>query len=198
MHLALLSPVAIIDTMGDLVRKRDTAAGLLERAGEAVIDAVIDVLDDTDQVQASSTLDPALWGDDPSRVDVVAAEVWAGSEMASARASLLNECETREGAAAVIGVTAASISHWVDAGDLVALHEGRELRIPRWQIDLDQPRGIAAGIKSVAAAFPSGVVSLSAWVRTPNVNLNDATPLQTMRAGDVHRVVRVAGSIGTW
>ena len=184
--------------MGDLARKRDTAAGLLERAGEAVLDAVIDALDDTEQIQASPTLDPALWGEEPSRADVVAAEAWVTNEMESARAFLLAECETREGAADAIGVTAASISNWVDEGDLVALYEGRELRIPKWQIDLDQSRGIAAGIKAVAAAFPSGVVSLSAWVRTPNLNLNDATPLQRMKAGDVDRVVRVAGSIGAW
>ncbi|MFV1962920.1 MAG: hypothetical protein ACC658_13945 [Acidimicrobiia bacterium] len=184
--------------MADLARKRDTAAGLLERAGEAVLDAVIDALDDTEQIPASPTLDPTLWGEEPSRADAVAAEVWASSEMESARASLLGECETREGAADTIGVTAASISNWVDEGDLVALRDGRELRIPKWQIDLDQPRGIVTGIKSVAAAFPSGVVSLSAWVRTPNVNLSNATPLQRMKTGDVDRVVRVAGSIGTW
>lgn len=80
------------------------------------------------------------------------------------------------------------------SGALVGLREGRGWRLPAWQFRTDV--GVLPGLGELQQVFPGGVVTLSSWVHTPSVDLDGATPVAQLAAGQVKRVVQLARSLG--
>ncbi len=69
------------------------------------------------------------------------------------------------------------------------------LRLPAWQFHPEAKRGRVEGIGRVAAAFPGGVLGLSAWMSAINPALGGRTPRQALVDGDTDLVVAVAGHV---
>ncbi|HZE16826.1 MAG TPA: DNA-binding protein, partial [Mycobacterium sp.] len=64
--------------------------------------------------------------------------------------------------------------------------------IPMWQVNAGAERGFLPGIADLRRVFPGGVVSLSRWAVTPNVDLGDMTPADALAAGRVQDVIAAA------
>ena len=80
----------------------------------------------------------------------------------------------------------------LDRGALLGLKEGREWRIPAWQLDPERPTGVLPGVGDVARAYTGGLVSLSSWIQRPNPDLGGATPRDVLARGAVNEVVAAA------
>jgi hypothetical protein len=84
----------------------------------------------------------------------------------------------------------------IEAGDLCAIQDARGgFRVPVWQLDYQQPAGLVQGLRRLIAVFPGDVVQLSLWATRPNVDLDDSSPQEMLRQGDVDRVLAAARAI---
>jgi hypothetical protein len=63
-----------------------------------------------------------------------------------------------------------------------------------WQVHAGAERGFLPGIADLQRVFPGGLVSLSRWAVTPNVDLGDMTPANALAAGHVQDVIAVAAT----
>lgn len=152
-------------------------------------DALLAVLND---LEADDTLDTAIWGPPPSDGDVLAATARSHQRFAAARRQVLDGSLTRSEAALRLGVRPQQVSRLVGGGDLVALEEGRELRLPAWQFHPDAPKSRLDGIREVAGRYAGGVVTLSQWAVRPNPALNGRTPAEALVHGETRRVAAAA------
>lgn len=157
--------------------------------GEQIAHAVLAAIATSQQ---PDTLEPDVWGPAPTTAQVAAARARSARRVQQARALVLEDSLTREQAAASLNVGPQQISRLVSAHDLVALEEGRELRLPGWQFHPDTPKGRLEGIREVASAYAGGIVTLSLWATRPNPALGRRTPAQALVDGDLHAVVAAA------
>ena len=75
---------------------------------------------------------------------------------------------------------------------LVALGHGGELRLPRWQFDVDTPRGRLDGLADVRTVFSGGPVALTQWMTSPDHALAVRTPAAAQTAGKLTHVLAAA------
>jgi hypothetical protein len=137
-------------------------------------------------------LDESLWGGAPSAAEVRTAALQALKDDFVARRELLYVSLSRTEVAELLGISSQAVLDRLRHGDLVGLKEGREGRIPMWQVNASAERGLLPGIADLRRVFPGGVVALSRWAVTPNVDLGDMTPADALAAGRVQDVVAVA------
>jgi hypothetical protein len=141
---------------------------------------------------ADDDLDLQVWGQRPSQAEATAATVTAHRITHEARARVLAESLGRAGAAERLDVSPQHVSRLVDAGELVALADGGQLRLPAWQFHADTPRGRLEGIDVVARAHAGGPVTLSQWMTRPNPALAGRTPAEALADGEVDAVASAA------
>lgn len=139
-------------------------------------------------------LDTELWGSSSALVDRQAAALENLRREFCSRQALLATALTRTEAAELLEVSPQAVLDRLRAGDLVGVRKGREWRLPTWQFDADLADGVVPGLRALSAVFSGGVVSLSAWVLTPNVDLDGAAPMVALARGRVADVVRAARS----
>ena len=167
---------------------RELAAELVSADSPvALIGAFDDALTRAAAADETEELDDTLWGPAPSDQQLADARQIAASALDEAMAAALAGALTRGQAANRLGISAQAVSKRHAAGRLVALSRGRAKLFPAWQF---HDEGVLPGIADVLAAYPGGPLSLSTWATTPNPDLDDATPAQTLaRRGGVSRVL---------
>lgn len=168
----------------------DLVAAQLRRRDPDVAERILDALLVMDA--AGDALDETVWGPAPSDADHAAAMTRNAVRLQQARRQVLADTVSRSGAAVLLGVSAQQVSHLLAAGDLVALRRGRDLRLPTWQFDADDPKGRLTGVRQVVDAWGGGVVTLSQWMTRPNPTLGRRTPVQALRDGDSAAVCAAA------
>lgn len=146
------------------------------------------------QEDGDEALDRAF-GRDPSPAAYREAVAGNLAIAADRRRDLVARSIGRRDAAARLGVSAQAVSGMLERGALVGIKEGREWRLPTWQLDADGPAGVVPGLREVAARFPGSVVALSRWVQRENPDLDGLTPLAALRRGDVAGVVRLVEAL---
>lgn len=82
------------------------------------------------------------------------------------------------------------------ARTLLAIREQGQWRFPLWQFDPDGPDGVIAGLPEVLAALPVADLSKARWLQRPQPLLDEQTPLQALRAGQLDRVLTEARAVG--
>lgn len=172
-------------------RQLKDLAGELARQPSSLVAALLHALR---PAQDATRLDTALWGRTP---DARAVRASAADNLALAvarRTAVLGASVTRGAAARALGKSDQAVSAMLERGSLLGLKEGREWRIPSWQLDPDRPQGVLPGLREVARAYRDGVVSLSEWVDRPHPSLEDATPRQALVRGEVEGVVAAAAA----
>jgi hypothetical protein len=142
----------------------------------------------------SAPLDSEVWGRAPGSASVRAAAAANLALGVGRRNAVLRDSVTRSEAARVLGKSEQAVSAMLERGALLGLKEGREWRIPAWQLDPDQPRGVLTGLREVSRAYRDGVVSLTEWVQRPIPDLDGATPRQALARDRVDEVVAVAAA----
>lgn len=111
-----------------------------------------------------------------------------------ARRDLLRVALSTSEVAELLGVSPQAVLDRLRDGDLVGLKDGREWRIPMWQVNASAERGFVPAIAGLRRLFPGGVVSLSRWATTPNVDLDGVAPADALAAGRVQEVIAVAAT----
>lgn len=155
------------------------------------ISGVVDARSDADG------LDVTLWGPPPSTAEATRAVMANLKARYAARRAVLTQSITRGEAAQLLGISDQAVSDHLAAGDLVGLKDGRVWKLPAWQFDADSENGWLPGIAALRRYFPAGPVTLSAWVTTPNIDLNDRLPADVLAAGDIDQVLLVAQADGS-
>lgn len=145
-------------------------------------------------------LDEAYWGQEPSPEEVRDAVNMDLERQFAARDRLIDRSITRAQAAKLLGVAEQTISTLIRSGDLLAIKEGREHRIPAWQFNPATERGILPGIRQLNDVYPGGLASLSEWVLLPNSEFDGATPAELLTKGNIEPVVEIAriGTAAAW
>lgn len=141
---------------------------------------------------AEESLDPSLWGAEPTRSERHLAGLENLRREFESRRRLLDNCLTRVEAARLLDISEQAILDRLESGSLVGLKQGREWRLPAWQFQADAQRGMVPGLAQLRRVFPGGLVSLSDWVTTPNADLGGATPVGELAAGRVDEVLLAA------
>lgn len=112
--------------------------------------------------------------------------------LARARARVLAGSLSRVEAAERLGVSPQHVSRLVAGGELVALVEGGQQRLPAWQLRPDTPRGRLEGLAGVARTHAGGPVALSQWMTRPNPALVGRTPVEALADGEADAVAGAA------
>lgn len=167
----------------------DAVAAILRRSDPGIANAVLRALSES---SARDDLDDSIWGPAPSAEAYLEACVRNQARVAQNRQQVLKSSITRGEAAQLLGVSPQQISRLVDAGDLVVLGEGRELRLPIWQFNPDSRRGRLEGVNELQAVFPGGPVTLTQWIAAPNPALGGNPPVAEMAIGNLQQVLAAA------
>lgn len=148
----------------------------------------------------AGSLNPNLWGPEPTIEERRTAALRNLQAQYTARSKVLEQSLTRPEAAGILDVSEQAVLDRLETGDLIGLRKGREWRLPAWQFVADTERGFLPGLAELKRLFADGVVSLSEWVTSENVDLGGATPAQKMAAGNVADVLAVAraGTSAAW
>jgi excisionase family DNA binding protein len=169
--------------VGSAVHAALEAAPAAVKAG--FVEAVTSTAPDRD-------LDESLWGSAPSATEVRTAALQTLKDDFVARRELLHASLSRAEVAELLGISSQAVLDRLTHGDLAGLKDGREWRIPMWQVHAGAERGFLPGIADLQRVFPGGLVALSRWAVTPNVDLEDRTPANALAAGHVQDVIAVA------
>ena len=140
--------------------------------------------------EPGSPLD-ARWGPEPTAAEFGEAVRRNVERLSQRRREVIGESLSRHDVARRLGVSDQAVSAMLERGALVGLKEGREWRIPSWQLDEEAPSGVVPGVAPLAARFPGGGVTLSQWVVRPHPDLEGETPRDALRRGEVERVLRL-------
>lgn len=166
----------LLDAVKDELARRDPSLA------QALLDVLLASAEPDD-------LDADVWGPRPSTTELLAATVRGHQLARQARANVIAASLTREQAAEALGVGQRHISTLVRDGDLVALEEAGQLRLPSWQLRPDSPKGRLEGLAEVAAAYAGGPVALTEWMLHPNPALQARTPADALGEGDLAAVL---------
>ncbi|MGH3414331.1 MAG: helix-turn-helix domain-containing protein [Marmoricola sp.] len=102
----------------------------------------------------------------------------------------------------LLGVDRSRIAHRISQGALYAFTLGRNRRIPRWQVLVDEEQArLLPGLPTIVAATPDGLAPhmLEAFLRTPQDDLEGETPLDFLAAGgNPELVAGYVGDLGRW
>lgn len=131
------------------------------------------------------------WGPEPAAREFARALARNTELLRERRGEVLRDSLTRHRVAERLGVSDQAVSAMLERGALVGLREGREWRIPAWQLDPETTRGVLPGIEQLARRFPGGVVALSRWVVRPHPDLDGRAPRDALSRGEVERVTRL-------
>lgn len=140
--------------------------------------------------EAGSPLD-ARWGPEPTTAEFGEAVRRNVERLSERRAAVIGASLTRHEVARRLGVSDQAVSAMLERGTLVGLKEGREWRIPSWQLDEEAPSGVVPGVARLVARFPGGAVTLSQWVGRPHPDLDGESPRQALLRGEIDRVLRL-------
>ena len=143
---------------------------------------------------AGAELDDAF-GHEPPPEAFQEALAWNLSVATERRRALIAASLTRRDVARRLAVSPQAVSDMLERGALIGLKEGREWRIPAWQLDDESPTGVVPGLQRIASRFPGSVVALSLWVAREHPDLDGLTPREALRRGDVEDVLRLVATI---
>lgn len=163
---------------------------LLEQAADPQREKLVEALEPGPD--AGVPLDDSFFGPPPTPVDAAASEIAQLRLRFERRRQVTNTSITREQAAELLDVSPQAVLNHINAGDLVAMKQGKRWVLPGWQFDPEAERGFAPGIKQVSDAFPGGPVALSRWIVKANPQLGSRAPRDVLIDGDIERVVTLA------
>ncbi|QYL30041.1 hypothetical protein TM48_04602 [Mycobacterium shottsii] len=136
-------------------------------------------------------LDESLWGSAPTAKEMSGAALQALQEDFVARRELLTMSLSTAEVAELLDISSQAVLDRITSGDLIGLKDGRQWRIPMWQLNAGAQRGFLPGIAQLRHAFPGGIVALSKWAATPNPELGDITPADALVDARIDDVIAV-------
>lgn len=124
------------------------------------------------------------------------ASLWADTRMQANRARLLADCVTASEAGEMTNRSRQAVEKHRREGNLVALRVGREWRYPKWQFDIDGPRGLVPGLDAIVSNLHLSPFGVAVWLTTPRSELDEESPIAALRKRKTDKVVRLAEEQG--
>jgi hypothetical protein len=148
--------------------------------------------DDTEQTRLSR-----LAGIEPVG-EAEAAEIAARITVRSfaMRKDLLRDTISSARAAEILGVSAQTVRNRMQRGKILAVRERGDYRFPIWQFDTGGEDGVIRGLPRALNELELPPISKLRWLTHPNPSLDDRTPLDVLRQGDIETVIAEARAIG--
>ncbi len=177
---------------------RQRAANAASAVAELLLNATPAELDRIERATSPNhedALDPALWGQPPSRAASITGAVANIRKQFEVRRALERASVGRDEAAELLGTSEQSITNALESHRLLGFRQGRRWLLPVWQFDVETERGMLPGLGELAAVFPGGLFALSAWVQQPNPDLANQAPRQLLSRGKVEPVVSLAKTL---
>jgi hypothetical protein len=183
----------VIESDSAIRRRADlrVLAAELARQPRSVVEALFQAL--RPQPDAAS-LTPDVWGRAPGSATLRAAAAANLALGVDRRKAVVRDSLTRREVAAVLGKSEQAVSAMLERGALLGLKEGREWRIPTWQLEPDRPTGVLPGLRELSRAYRDGVVSLSGWVEREHPDLNGLTPRLALARDRIDEVVAASAA----
>jgi hypothetical protein len=164
----------------------------LRRQPRFLVETLLGALGRDRESRAMDRLNQAIWGPAPSTRELRRAAADNLSAGIARRRLVLKASLTRAEAAERLGKTPQAVSAMLERGAILGLKEGREWRIPDWQLEPGLAEGVLPGLATLARAYRDGIVPLSAWVQQPHADLDGATPRAALARGDVDTTLAAA------
>lgn len=182
----------VVSTVQELLSHvpADRLADALARAGDALAEPNVD------EIGSQLALELAD-GRTYSPQERWAIEVDAQLRAFQFRRELLADALTATQVAELLGTSRQTPHDRVRSGSLLAVLDRGQLRFPRWQFDPRGPDGVVAGLPSVIRALEVSPLAKVSWLTRPNPYLEERTPLEALRDGDLERVLDVARAVST-
>jgi hypothetical protein len=112
------------------------------------------------------------------------------------RRQLLKESLTTTQVAEILGGSRQAPHERVRSGSLLAVMDRGVLRFPTWQFDPEGENGVVPGLPRVVRRLHLSPLGKVAWLTSPNSYLDGATPLATLKSGQVETIEVLARSAG--
>lgn len=117
----------------------------------------------------------------------------------AARRALLEDTVQVSELAQILGVARQTPHDREKAGTLLAVKDQGHWRFPVWQLDPDGPDGVIAGLPAVLQALRQSPLSQFGrlrWFITAKSLLNNRSPIEALRAGDIEETLAEARAVG--
>lgn len=112
------------------------------------------------------------------------------------RQELLQDSLSAPEVARLLGTSRQTPHDRAKAGTLLAVRERGGLRFPRWQFDPEGPDGVLPGFPDVLKALDVSPLAKVSWFTRPSPTLEGRTPLESLKAGEVERLIAIARGVG--
>jgi len=149
------------------------------------------------QQESRDELARLLTGDPMSGAELVELETANLADYFARRRELLHDTLSAPQVAALLHTSRQTPHDRVKADALLAVLDRGALRFPRWQFDPQGPDGVLTGLPEVLRALAMPPLVKVSWFTRPQTVLGNRTPLATLQAGDVTRVVMAARAAET-
>jgi hypothetical protein len=174
---------------------------LASALSKAEIDWIADAAEQAAEIvarQARPGVSPLTGQERPSPEEVATASKRHLFRQFALRKQLLNDTMTAAEVADLLGTTRQTPHDRYKAKTLLAIRDGGKLLFPTWQFDPNGPDGVLNGLRDVLKALEAPMSELGriAWFVSPKPQLQSQSPVETLQAGDVERVVAEARAVG--
>lgn len=112
------------------------------------------------------------------------------------RRELLEDSLTASQVADLLGTTRQTPHDRVKGGTLLAVLDRGAWRFPAWQFDPEGPDGVVEGLPEVLRKLHASPLAKASWLVRPNQYLEDQTPLEALREGQIEAVRSEAKTVG--
>jgi hypothetical protein len=112
------------------------------------------------------------------------------------RRELLADSLTAPQVANILGVSRQTPHDRRKSDTLLAVFDRGAWQFPAWQFDPEGPDGVVAGLPRVLKALHLSPLAKANWLMRPNRYLQERSPLEALKAGEVESVARIAEAVG--
>jgi hypothetical protein len=112
------------------------------------------------------------------------------------RMNILRDSLSTPDVGILLGITAQGVRKRLERKELLAIKHVGDYRFPHWQFDANCDNGVVRGLSTVLKVMTIDPISIAAWLTHRQPSLNDRTPMDALKAGDVDAVVAEAEGVG--
>jgi hypothetical protein len=112
------------------------------------------------------------------------------------RRELLEGSLTASQVATLLGTTRQTPHDRVKSDTLLAVFDRGVWRFPAWQFDPEGPDGVVEGLPEVLRTLHTSPLAKASWLVRPNQYLEERTPLEALKEGQLEAVRSVAETVG--
>lgn len=114
------------------------------------------------------------------------------------RALILKDTISSDQVRAYVNRSRPVVNKMAREGRLLAIPDGRTLRFPTWQFDLESETGLLPHLEEVLGVMDASPFRKATWFLTENPRLKHQKPLDLLRVGEVRCVLEEAkGLVGS-